>query len=669
MSLSLNYPTIRPSLLLDFSNVSKIDPRITFSRASSATYYDSNGLLRSVSSNTPRLDYNPATLAAQGLLIEEQRVNLLTYSSDFDNAGWTKTNATVGANVVASPTGNADADKLIENTATSTHRVYQTVAGTTNTNPYTFSVFAKADTRTRMYMAIVEGATFIRQGNAVFDLSAGTIVAATSGSGGATGGSATIQNVGNGWYRCTYTLTLGGTDTVILDDLQLVSTGTTNNYTGNGVSGLFLYGAQLEAGAFATSYAPSANTFTSRASTGSFFDATGTLQSAAINVARNTYNPANLAAQPFLLLEEARTNSIRNNTMVGAVAGTPGTLPTNWAASGLGTLTQQVVGTGTSNGITYIDVRFSGTTSTTQVGIRLEPVNGAAGTNGQTFTFSSWVARVAGSTSNIGDISANANIYDSGSGYLTTLILTGYPTTVPTTLSRVSGTSTIASASAAFIQPQIYLTFASGVAIDITLRIGLPQLEQGAFATSVIPTSTTALTRAADLSSSAQATRAADIASVNTLSPWYNASEGTLYAEGSRIAAGLTSGVMTGFAQTLTFNQSIYIANDSGTGNSLSMNVINGGVAQAGVGGIVATGITNTFKAALAYAENNFAGVINGATPFTDVSGTVPTPMQVLSIGCSPWQANGAINWSGYLRRITFYPRRLSNAELQSLTS
>lgn len=299
---------------------------ITFTRASTGTYFDATGTLQTAATDVPRFDYDPSTLAAQGLLIEEARTNGAIWSESFrtrtltvtitggtftngetvtatgggtgtyiaadstptsfaifngsgtfsgtltggtsgatatisaSTAAWANNNSTISANAAVAPTGATVADKLVENTATSTHRLNQTVTGTTNTNAYTVSVFAKADTRTRLYVAQVEGATFVRQGNAVFDLSAGTVVSATTGLNGATGGSATIQNVGNGWYRCTYTLTLGGTDTSILFDFQLVSTGTTNNYTGDGTSGLFLWGAQLEAGAFPTSYIPTTTT-------------------------------------------------------------------------------------------------------------------------------------------------------------------------------------------------------------------------------------------------------------------------------------------------------------------------------------------------------------------------------------------------------------------------
>jgi hypothetical protein len=178
-----------------------------------------------------RFDHNPVTEDSLGLLIEEQRTNLLTYSAEFDNAAWTKSNASITSNTIVAPDGTLTGDQLVENTSTGQHRVYRSVSGTTNTNPYTYSFFAKASTRTRVYIGILEGATFVRQGNAVFDLSTGAIVSVSTGINGASGGSATIQNVGNGWYRCTYTLTLGGTDTSIFGDINLVSTGTTQAFS------------------------------------------------------------------------------------------------------------------------------------------------------------------------------------------------------------------------------------------------------------------------------------------------------------------------------------------------------------------------------------------------------------------------------------------------------
>ena len=389
-------------------------------------------------------------------------------------------------------------------------------------------------------------------------------------------------------------------------------------------------------------------TFT-RASTATYFDATGTLQSAAINTPRFDYNPSTLAAQG-LLIEEARTNSIRNNTMQGAVAGTPGTLPTNWAVSNLGTLTQQVVGTGTVNGITYIDIRFSGTTSTTQLSIRLEP-NGTLAvpaSNGQTWTISMWSAIVGGGLTNITSRGYSLLYWDNANGFLGGGGAGTFNSTA--TLMRSSEAVTIAQVGTTFIQPQIYLVFNSGVAIDITLRIGLPQLEQGAFVTSVIPTTTTALTRSAD------------VASVNTLSPWYNATEGTLFAQ--YIRAGLTvSGGAAGFDDG-TANNMIRFVFGTATPANQRFDVNTGGVSQAAIL-VNATGVVNTlYKDAGAYKLNDIAATENGAVVGVDTAATIPT-VNILRLGTNPIGAY----LNGWIQRFTYYPTRLSNAQLQAITA
>jgi hypothetical protein len=339
--------------------------------------------------------------------------------------------------------------------------------------------------------------------------------------------------------------------------------------------------------------------------------------------------------------------------MVGAVAGTPGTLPTNWNISGLGTLTQQVVGTGTSNGIAYIDLRFSGTTSTTQLTIRTEAVNGVAAVNGQTWAHSLWCAVVGGSTANITSTGIFINLYDSVPNYLATVIGGSLNTT--STLTRTSAAGTLSNASVAFVQQQIAISFNSGVAIDITLRIGLPQLELGAFATSVIPTTTAATTRSAD------------IASIGTLSPWYNATEGTLFAEWSSVGSLSDSRIVYALSDG-TFNNVNYLTAATAAAANQSVNTIrSSNTAQATIA--VPGAYTNYTdrKTAAVYKVNDFAISGDGSAVAVDTSGLLPVGVDRLALGTS-WIATSNF-LSGYLRRITYTPRRLTNAELQSLTS
>jgi hypothetical protein len=217
------------------------------------------------------------------------RTNLLVRSEEFDNASWTKAGLLAfgsgsTANAIAAPNGSIAADLITEDTSTGQHRVYQTVSGTVNANAYTMSVYLKAKERTRFYIGIVDSPGFSRQGNAVFNLSNGTVVSASTGLNGATGGVASIQDVGNDWYRCSYTLVLGGANTAVFCDLNIVSTGSTISYLGDGTSGIYLWGAQLEVGSAVTPYIQSPSVFTSRASSGTYVGGNGLIQTAVTNL-------------------------------------------------------------------------------------------------------------------------------------------------------------------------------------------------------------------------------------------------------------------------------------------------------------------------------------------------------------------------------------------------
>jgi hypothetical protein len=384
-------------------------------------------------------------------------------------------------------------------------------------------------------------------------------------------------------------------------------------------------------------------TFT-RASTATFFNSSGVLTSASNDVARFDYNPATLAPLG-LLIEESRTNSIRNNTMVGAVAGTPGTVPTNWSdiptSNGL---SRQIVGVGTQSGINYIDIRYSGTTTAaSSTVLQPEPSTQTVAATGQSWTASAWWALAGGSTSGL-TIVQRVTGRSSVGGFLentdTSVTLTG-------TLTRYSASRTFTNASTERVSCDFAFSYASGAAIDITLRIGLPQLEQGAFATSVIPTTTTALTRAAD------------VASVNTLTPWFNATEGTIFVEASNAQLG------TSLFSTDDGTASNRIVTYFNVANSPAFRVVSGGVDQANFSAGTITQ-NATFKLSTAYATNDFAASLNGAAAVTDTSGTVPSGQTTARIGSNVSSAN-FIN--GYLRRVSFFPRRLANAELQAITA
>lgn len=385
-------------------------------------------------------------------------------------------------------------------------------------------------------------------------------------------------------------------------------------------------------------------TFT-RASTATFFNSSGTLTTAAIDSPRLDYNPTTLAAQG-LLIEEARTNSIRNNTMQGAVA--PSTFPTNWQSVIAAGLTATVVGTGTQNGITYLDVRVNGTPAVSTY-YNLVPDILVAGASGQTWTGSFWASLIAGSLSN-----TNANIEiresDAAQGFLINT-LTALPIT--SVLTRYSQARTLTNASTAFVSVRFVFQVTSGLPVDFTLRIGLPQLEQGAFATSVIPTTTTALTRSAD------------VASVNTLSPWYNSAAGTLFVQGILVGgAAATFPRMVALVGSNPDTDDIGIAWAANTG-TMRFTVRAGAAAQADIPVGPSKTAESSFKVAGRYAVNDFQAAADGVLGTPDTTGTLPTITALSLGGPASFQPRASV----WLQRVTFYPRGLSNAELQAITA
>jgi hypothetical protein len=206
-----------------------------------------------VSYRGPRFDHDPVTLACKGLLIEESRTNTMLTSEQFDSASWNAAGLrtlTVTANDSASPSGAMDADRLTVGATTTSYRVVQNTANVISGTAYTFTCFLKANQVTRAQ--IYAGNTTTLPLTAIFDLTGnGSVVSNAFGT-------ASIQNYGNGWYRCIITGTAGANSNTSIS-IHPVS-GTLATYPGNSVDSFYAWGAQLEAGSFPTSYIPTAAT-------------------------------------------------------------------------------------------------------------------------------------------------------------------------------------------------------------------------------------------------------------------------------------------------------------------------------------------------------------------------------------------------------------------------
>ena len=209
----------------------------------------------------PRLDFDPVTLAARGLLVEEQRTNISLHSNDFSQSAWTKINLTNVTTKTTGPDAVTDSGTLLnENTVNSEHGVSLTFSKSASATTYTLSCFAKVGVgRTRITMA---GYSNTESGNgtfAPFDLSGGQTGSISNRGSGWAGSTSSITPVGNGWYRCTLTVTTStGTDIVfqILNDSGSGTATQARAYAGTVGNGCYIYGAQLEAGSFPTSYIP-----------------------------------------------------------------------------------------------------------------------------------------------------------------------------------------------------------------------------------------------------------------------------------------------------------------------------------------------------------------------------------------------------------------------------
>ena len=210
----------------------------TFTRSTAGSYYDKSGVMRNADINEPRFE-------KEGLLIEPQITNLYTYSEQW-GAG---SRVTTTNNSGDSPRGDKTMALIVEDTASSEHYTQDRNITLTAGTIYCYSVFVKAHTNSRLlYLRVATGTT----SGVFFDPVAGAFV------GGAVGAQYLdrgFEDLGNGLYRVWMAVTAGATQSSVFR-LQLAKDGVTASYVGDGVSGLYVWGAQVEDSPFPTSYIP-----------------------------------------------------------------------------------------------------------------------------------------------------------------------------------------------------------------------------------------------------------------------------------------------------------------------------------------------------------------------------------------------------------------------------
>ena len=241
---------VLPRLALDFTTAS-LDARVTVTRAlNTATAINNSGVIAAVNANLPRFDYDPVALTCKGLLIEEARTNLQTYSETFSS--WpTLSGASAPNATAANPLGGTTVSKLTEDSSSGGHVVGSADITISSGATVTLSVYAKPAGRN--WIAVYDSRSTTGK---YFDVANGVI------GGNLVGApvSASITPGPNGYYRCSITVTAPAT--IVTPQVWLASANNTFSYQGNGTSGAYLSAFQTEVGAFATSYIPNLATGT-----------------------------------------------------------------------------------------------------------------------------------------------------------------------------------------------------------------------------------------------------------------------------------------------------------------------------------------------------------------------------------------------------------------------
>ena len=582
MSIAQNYPAISPSLSLDFAAVQALDPRITYTRASTATYY--------------------------GTETAKAEENLLLQSQAMSGSPW----AAAPQGVATVPTNTANAGAAPDGTTTASRWVLQLNGGTATGDialvrqtftpisgaAYTYSVFVKSFDGTSTYDAQIIGAD-----------GAGLAIAITGA-----------------WTR--FTVTANGAATAISFGVRLRGG---QSPTNSNSADILVWGAQLEQRSAVTAYTPT--------TTQPITNYIPVLETAASGVARFDHNPTTFESLG-LLIEESRANLILQSEDLDTTwAETRATLSLNSVIAPSGALTADVLIASTDNDTHFTSQTFTGTAAAHTFTVYAK----AYGLNHVALRLFNGTAQVGLayynlSTGATGTVTAGtAAITSVGNGYY-----------------RCSLTATLAASASCTADIQLANadntnSFAGNAFSGVTLWGA--QLEAGAFPTSYIPTVASQVTRAAD---------AASMTGTN-FSSWYNQAQGTLYAEASVIGA--TADAVIASANSGTTNNDIRLRVLSSS-NSLGFRVFADGVSQAALSTTNAFTVGQEFKSVGVYKVNDFAFSANGLPVTTDTTGVlgVVTQFQLGAVG-----AVSVLN--GHIRKLSYYPLRATNAQLQGLTS
>jgi hypothetical protein len=580
-----------------------LDSSITFSRTTVAWVTDSTGLMVPVAHN------------------------FLLRSSEFDNASWTKTEASVVANATTAPDGTLTADRVVDTITNAIHQVSQAVTLLAST-AYTFSFYAKQDALSQVAMGMpgVLGGSQV-----IFDLAAGT--ATPDAASIAAGVTATATAVGSGWYRFSASGTTSGASSTSI--VLRIRNSSPSTYAGTGTSGLYLWGAQVEQYSSLRAYNPTTSAayyapafdYRYNAASGVWLPQGFRVEDNRINIVfpsgdltGSGWSSANIGARTSnagVAPDGTTTAALLNDNSASVVQYTdraptiPGT-DTNYYTWSL------YVKAGTSD-VCSIRVYMTGGSSQLGTGISVS------------FTFSTKTLLAPNGTGGQGTaVAGDGGYVEVGNGWYRLWC-------------RIQNNNSGNTALTCRVFPAAGLVTATG-----TIYAWGGQAELGTVPSSYIPTTTATVTRAPD---------SPIISSV----PWLNPAAGTFAVEFNEPAIAATTVLQTAFSvDDATSNERYSLRASSGVLNSV---VVDGAVTQASVsvGTLTAGAITRT---SFAYALNDIASSLNGGTVQTDTVATLPTVTRV-SFGL---RLTSSDVLTGYIRRFQYFPTRKTNAELLVLS-
>lgn len=588
---------------------------ITFSRASQSTVVDSDGTLK---------------YAAH---------NLETRSDDFVN--WGSSEGSVTANQIAAPDGTITADLFVESTSSLSSRTLNGSASHVANTKYFIVVYIKNYSSDRYVQLSGFGLTANGQAP-VFDPVNGTVDTNL----GSRCLSASITDVGNGWYKCVAEVISTSSSNFYINIGKSATNNFSQSYTGNGTSGVYLWGAHV----YRADKPMQNNPAQSDANLATYVPTTD----AAVYQPRIDFD-AVTGDRKGLLIEEARTNLITESEVLDIDS-------SDYSGNNLSDTLQD--GTLAPDGVTqaYFSLESDALTSQER---RLE-VDNFVPTVSTTYTLSVF-ARVKsghvrrlgfrgfgagsqgvypvfdlvnGTVVNAGSSWSNTQIEDYGDGWY-----------------RCSSTVATASVNSPLLHILAADADGSGTFYVGDTEGGLYfwglQVEQASFPTSYIPTS------------GSTATRSVDIAQILLSAFGFSSQEGTLFAEASSFDTGQS------------YSRIFAINNNSSTHNTLSL-ILNEDKFRAFVseGAVYSVNLIvgdisdNTFfKGAMGYETNNVAASVNGQSVVSDTSATMPDSANLTTITIGSFSQGGAFNINGHIKKLQYFPRRLSDTELQEITS